>query len=122
MVGAGAGTSRPENDGGNEEVFWGGVCEMANDYARRLGLGQVPDQRDRSLLLKLCALVQARKIPEHWLADSCEAVRQKKPKRPWAYLQRCVGNQAEEAGQDIRQLLASVEVPEGLLEGKRGEQ
>ena len=120
MVGAGAEAGRPKKDGGEDEDFWGGICQVANDYAQRLGVKQVNDSRDRSLLLKVCALVQRDVIPEWWLADSCEAVRQKKPKRPWAYLQRCIGNRAEQSGQDIRQLLASVNVPEALLTKRPG--
>ncbi|RMF88086.1 MAG: hypothetical protein D6741_19695, partial [Planctomycetota bacterium] len=91
------------------------VSQEAGRWAKRLGLRAVCPE-DRSLLLKLCALQRTGKIPEYWLADAGEAVRQCRPENPWAYLHRCVAEKAEGDGRSINALLAAVEIPAAYLE------
>lgn len=91
--------------------------------ARRIGkvVGVRPENRsaDRSLILK-AAFLSLTAMPEMWLSDALEAVKQGKHKRnKAAYLHECLDAGAKERNEKFSQLLAlcEKEIPADALAG-----
>jgi len=104
-----------------------GTWEEAESHARCLANNvakEIPPKSvgDRSLILKAGYLVAANILPENWLQDSLEAVREGKPKRnKAAYFHRCLLEKAKLYAKDFHQLLALCEevIPPEAVAGPR---
>jgi hypothetical protein len=86
-----------------------------------------PDNRtgDRSLILKACYLVAAGIMPEVWLWDAVEAVKQGKHKNNRAaYFHCCLTEGAKNRDKSLAKLLATActEIPADVLAGKSADQ
>lgn len=107
----------------------GGGWGEAEEATRRLAtevsntVRVKPDNRtrDRSLILKACYLVAAGIMPEVWLRDAVEAVKQGKHKKNTAaYFHCCLTEGAENRGKSLPKLLATActKIPADVLAGK----
>ena len=76
------------------------------------GLNLGAKKQDRSLVLKICALMLSGKIPQDWAEQWREAVRVNRPKNAGAYLMGCASTKCEEAKMKFKSLLAAVKLPE----------
>jgi hypothetical protein len=80
---------------------------------------------DRNLRVKVCYLVAAGRMPEHWLRDATEAVIQGKHKtRAAAYWQTCLARHALKMGENLNALLIECNhhIPAEVLQGERPKQ
>ena len=108
---------------------WGEVSEatgrLAKDVSKTVRVN--PDNRtgDRSLILKVCYLVAAGTMPEAWLRDAVEAVKQGKHKKNTAaYFHTCLTEGAMKRHKSLAKLLATActEIPADVLAGKPADQ
>lgn len=93
-------------------IDWGEARKEAEKFSGH-GMGAKP--QDRSLVLKMCGLVQQGRIPRDWLETAAESVARTKRRNPGAYVMAIMKSKAKEAGLDFRRLLA--ETPEPPAKG-----
>lgn len=101
-------------------VIGGDVRELAREVSKTVRVKPSARQSDRSLILKACYLVKAGRMPEHWLRDAVEAVKQGKTKsNAAAYFHRCLTEGATKLGQHLPRLLTSCNgaIPADVLTG-----
>ena len=83
------------------------ACALARKVHRVVPVHPDNRPRDRSLILKACALVALGVLPECWLIDGVESVKQgKRKRRPQGYLFRVLDAGAADRKLNLRQLLA----------------
>jgi len=101
-----------------KEEEWSRARELAREVGKVVRVKRKNRENDRSVILKACYLVASGAIPEHWLRDSMEAVKQGDTKKNTAsYFHVCLENKAAENGRSLAQLLARVTVPPDFLAG-----
>jgi hypothetical protein len=103
----------------NQKEIWGQAREegtsiwekLCRRYERNLS------HRDKEEITK--ALYASKTIfTQDWLADSVEAVYQKKPDKPGAYLRTCLARSAKELGHDYHKLLNLIKIPDDFFKKK----
>jgi hypothetical protein len=103
-------------------VVGGHVLEMARKVAAVVRVKESARANDRSIILKACFLVVSKRLPENWLWDAVEAVKQGKAKgNSAAYFTSCLEDGAERLGKKLARLLTTCEseIPAEILNGNR---
>lgn len=109
-----------------KEIDWNEARASAHRYSQRVVDFIEWTPANWRLLLQACALVQLDRLSERCLVDSLEGLKQasrkpdpkKRPRRPGAYLTKCLTTKAEEDGNDFTALRASITVPLGIMQRK----
>jgi hypothetical protein len=90
------------------------VRARANELVKIVNVKPSNRMNDRSLLLKVCTLLESGRISEHAYYDAVEAIKRTRPNNRAAEFHFCLDEHLRGNG-GLNRLLATTEIPEGLL-------